>query len=373
MNIALFSSSLDTLCGYGNITYELCMAYHRRGLDFTLFLPPSEKVYADTLAVPFAVECTLPRYVVRFNLWNLWPHLRTINVSQFDMVHSLLDFPHCVIAARSARKYKKPFLMGSQGTYGVMPLTYQPDRYFLMDAFRASKRILVPSQYTKEQILAYAKEQFPIDIIHNGVNFERFQKQVDTSAIRSKFSGKTILLTVGNFKERRGQDLVLRAMALLKERSDLAYIMVGGGSLRAKMEALAEELGIADRVFFAGQQSGDSLLAHFQASDIYIHTPRVFKLNFEGFGIVYLEASSCGKPIIATDAGGIRDAVVDGQTGIVVPDQDIPAIAKAIETLADDAALRGHLGKQGHTYAKEHDWARIADRFLHLYDTVLHG
>ncbi len=373
MNLALFSSSLDTLCGYGNITYELCMAYHRRGIDFTLFLPPSEKVFAEKLAAPFKVDFSLPRYVVRFNLWNLWPHLRRINISRFDMVHSLLDFPHCIIAARSAAKYKKPFLMGSQGTYGVMPLTYQPDRYFLMDAFRLSKKIIVPSKYTKDQILEHAKEQFPIDIIHNGVNFERFQKQVDTTSIRSTFPGKTILLTVGNFKERRGQDLVLCAMAMLKHRSDLAYVMVGGGSLRTKMEELAAELGITDRVHFAGQQSGDNLLSFFQACDVYIHTPRVFKLNFEGFGIVYLEASSCGKPIIATDAGGIRDAVVDGQTGIVVPDEDIPAIAAAIEKMADDPSLREKLGKQGHQYAREHDWAMIADSFLALYDTVLHG
>lgn len=371
MRIALFSSTIDPTCGYGNITYELCKAYQKKGQAFTLFLPQSEKPIVQKLGCTFDVRFTLPRYVVRFNLINVWPHLRTINVSEFDLVHSLLDFPHCIIAARSAKKYKKPFLMGSQGTYGVVPLIHQPDRFLMMQAYRYSKEIVVPSVFTKDTILEYAKESLPISIIHNGVNMERFQKQVPTDSVRNIFPGKTILLTVGNFKERRGQDLVLRALALLKNRSDLAYVLVGGGSQRARLEALAAELGLTDRVHFAGQQSGDALLSYFQGCDIYIHTPRVFRLNFEGFGIVYLEASACAKPIIATDAGGIRDAVVDGQTGIVVPDEDVPAISKAIEKMADNQALRQTLGQGGYSYAQAHDWSLIADSFLALYHKVL--
>ncbi len=373
MRLALFSSTIDITCGYGNITYELCMAMHKKGVELVLFLPREEAGLVKQLAVPFEVRCILPRYVVRFNAVNVWPHLKAVDVRGFDLVHSLLDIPHCVIAQRSAKKYKLPFLMGSQGTYGVAPLTYAPDKYLLKAAYRYSKRIVVPSKFTKEKILEYAHESYPIDIIHNGVNFERFQKKVDTTYVRGLFPGKTTFLTVGNFKERRGQDLVLRALAQVKKkRSDVAYVMVGGGSLRTKMEALADELGVRDIVHFAGQKKDDELLSYFQGCNVYIHTPRVFHLHFEGFGIVYLEASACGKPIIATDAGGIRDAVVDGETGLVVGDEDIEGIAGAMERMLDDADLRKRLGEGGHRYAQKHDWATIADAFLALYHETFH-
>ena len=380
MRVALFSSSIDTLSGYGNITFEFCTELQRKGIAFELFLPCKEEQRVRALSLTFPVRCILPPYFVRTNLLNVWSHFRTIDVSDFDLVHSLLDFPHCFIAARSARTYRKPFIMGSQGTYGVMPLTYLPDRWMLRYAFRTAKRIVVPSTFTKEMIQTYAGESYPIDVIHNGVNFARFQKKVDLNVgaygdtplpLREQFPGKLILLTVGNFKERRGQDLILHALALLKKkRSDFAYLLVGGGSYRAVLERLTDELGLRAHVAFLGQLPGDELLRPFQACDIYVHTPRVYRLNFEGFGIVYLEASACGKPIVATDAGGIRDAVKDSETGIVVPDGDIPAIADALERLLDDPELRLQMGRVGRTYAQENDWSRIVDQFLRVYEDV---
>ncbi|MBI3816693.1 glycosyltransferase family 4 protein, partial [Candidatus Peregrinibacteria bacterium] len=80
-----------------------------------------------------------------------------------------------------------------------------------------------------------------------------------------------------------------------------------------------------------------------------------------------------GKPIVATDAGGVHDAVVDGSTGFVVRDGDVPAIASSIERLLTDGALRASMGERGRRYAEEHDWASIAAHFEELYDAILHG
>ena len=368
MKVAVMSATLERRTGYGNITYEYCSALHRKGVEFVLFLPRGEASLAEKLRLPFPVRCILPRYVVRYNFWNIWPYFRRIDVSQFDLVHSLLDFPFCFLAARSAAKYGKPFLMGAQGTYGVMPLTYAPDKYLLQWAYRQAKHIIVPSRFTKEMILQHAGEKYPIEVIHNGVNFSRFDRVMDTKEIRECAKERKILLTVGNFKERRGQDLVLRALGQLKKkRDDFFYVLIGGGSFRSSLEALVQELDLISHVFFVGQQEGDALVRYFQACDIYVHTPRVFRLNFEGFGIVYLEASACGKPIVATDAGGIRDAVLDGKTGIIVPDEDVEGVARALDRLLSDAELRKRLGEEGKRYAASHDWSIIVDDFLKLY------
>ena len=372
MTVAIFSATLERRTGYGNITYEYCRALHAKGVKFTLFLPRTEAEVAKSLKLPFRVECILPRYVVRFNVGNIWLYFRRIDVAKFDLVHSILDFPFCFLAARSAKKYGKPFLMGAQGTYGVMPLTYAPDKYLLTFAYRHAKRIVVPSLFTKDLIQKVAGEEYPIDIIHNGVDFARFDRTIDTQELRARAGGRKILLTVGNFKERRGQDLILRALGILKKkRSDFFYYLVGGGSLRTSLEELARSLGLTEYVAFVGQKDGEELVRYFHACDIYVHTPRVFRLNFEGFGIVYLEASACGKPLVATDAGGIRDAVIDGETGLIVPDEDVAGIAEALDRLLSDPALCTRLGEEGKRYAREHDWSMIVDDFLKVYDEAI--
>lgn len=371
MRLAIFSSTINAKDGYGNITYELCMHHAANGLDITLFLPQSEQGLVEELALPFPVKCILPEYIFRLHQPKAVAYLRNIDVSGFDVVHSLFAFPYCIIAARSAKKHHKPFLMGAQGTYGVLPLTYFPERQVLKWCYRRAQRITVPSVFTKQLIEEYAKAQYPIDIIHNGVHFDRFAAEVDCSMLRKQYEGKQLLLTVGGLKERKGQDIVLRALAVAKQKCpNLFYIMVGEGKWRSGLEQLATELGVMDRIKFVGNKSGEELVRYFQGCDIYVHTPRVADLKFEGFGIVYLEASACGKPIVATDAGGIRDAVLDGETGLVAPDGDIQGVADRILTLCADKDLRKNLGDAGKKYAQKNDWPFVAGQFENLYRVV---
>ena len=368
MRIALFSPTIDFRNGYGNITFELCSQYHTMGIDFTLFIPMVESELCEKLQVPFAVSPVLQKNIFRLFQREGWKYFTHVNVSAFDIVHSLFAFPFCIPACRSARKYGKRFIMGAQGTYGVLPLTQYPERWFLKKCYRAAQSVTVPSAYTKEQIFTHAKEEYPITIIHNGVHFDRFQKEVDTSSIRERYADKKILLTVGGLKERKGQDLVLRALPKVLERHpDTVYVLVGDGNWKTGLKELAETLGIRDAVDFAGSKTGDELVAYFRACDVYVHTPKVVRLNFEGFGIVYLEASACRKPIVATDAGGIRDAVMDNETGLIVSDGDVEGIASSILTLLDDTALAGRLGDTGWEYAKEHSWTAIAHKYASLY------
>lgn len=374
MRIALFSPRIDVTDGYGNITYEFCRALAEKpGVEFTLFLPHAEKANVKKLECAFPVQYRLAPYVVAFNPLTLLPYLLPVNVRKYDIVHSLFDFPHCFQAAWSARVFRRPFLMGVQGTYGIAPLTTQPNARFLRYALRHANTVTVPSAFTRDLLQETADETYPIRLIHNGVNLARFSKPADASVIRSRFPGKKLLVTVGGLKYRKGQDLVIRAMKLLHDRgrSDLVYLIVGDGPQRGDYEQLAREQGVTEQVIFVGSQEGDALLRFFDAADIYVHTPRVFHLNFEGFGIVYLEAGARGKPVVAADAGGIRDAVIDGETGIIVPEEDVGAIADAVTRLLDDPDLAGRMGQAGRRYAEQHDWSAIVDQFLPLYSEML--
>ncbi|HVM58775.1 MAG TPA: glycosyltransferase family 4 protein [Candidatus Paceibacterota bacterium] len=371
MNIAIFSETIDVTNGHGNITYELCRALHARGVSFTLFLPRDEKVFG---AYPFPVRRELPSYIFRVYTPKALPHFfGSVDLAGFDLVHCLLAFPHSFFAMRMAKKYKLPFLMGGQGTFAVLPLTYPLERRMLLASYRAAKEIMVPSEFTKAKILEYAKSPVaPISIVHNGVNFSRFEKEPDLSALRARYAGKKVLLTVGGLKRRKGQDIVLRALPeVLKRHPDARYVLVGSGDKQEWLESIARELGVAEAVEFVGQKTGEDLVRYFYLADVYVHTPRVNNLNFEGFGIVYLEAGACGKPSVATDAGGIRDAVLDGQTGLVAADGDVAGVASAINRLLDDPMLAKRLGEAGKAYAREHDWDAIAAQFIERYERYI--
>lgn len=374
MRIALFSSTLDVKNGYGNFTYEFCSELaQRKEIDFTLFLPVSERKHSLP-SYTFRVEYVLPDYIFRIKPYNFLPYLGTFSLAGYDLVHSLLDFPYCFMAARIAKKNHLPFIMGAQGTYGVVPLTYFPEKYLLRWSYTQAKKTIVPSVFTKEKIEEYAQQKYPIEIIHNGVNFEKFQFFNGNifSSLKEKYKDKIVLLTVGGLKQRKGQDLVLKALSqVISEVPNIQYVIVGDGSWGEYLKQLAKELKVDSHVEFVGQVNDDDLISYFHTCDIYIHTPRCVNLNFEGFGIVYLEAGACKKPIIATDAGGIRDAVIDGKTGRVVPDEDIEGIAQAIGELAMSVELRENFGENGYVYAQEHTWKKIIDSFIQVYNQVI--
>lgn len=372
MKVALFATTVDIRNGYGNITTHFCLELLKRGIDFTLFLPETEKARVAEMKLPYDVRCELPRVVFRIFERGGFRYTDIVDVSAYDLVHSLFAFPLCIVAARAARNYGKPFMMGAQGTYGVLPLTRFPERWLLKRCYRLARKIAVPSAFTRDQILRHARAAYAIDVVHNGVDFERFQRPVDPAPLKARYGDGPFLLTVGGLKERKGQDLVIRALPMiLQEFPSLTYLLVGKGEMESALRSLAEGLGVGGNVVFCGEQTGDDLLAHFRLADLYVHTPKVVNLNFEGFGIVYVEAGACGVPSIATDAGGIRDAVKDGETGVVVPDGDFEAVARSVVALLRDPARRARMGSAAKEYAQSHDWRYIVDRFVSYYHELV--
>ena len=141
-------------------------------------------------------------------------------------------------------------------------------------------------------------------------------------------------------------------------------MIVGDGPERERLERLAASLGIAQRVAFEGWQS--------DARD-FLTTFDVFVLpsRFEGFPLVLLEAMLAGLPVVATDVGSVAEAVQDGETGLLVPPDDVQALNEALHTLLDDPDLRRKLGDAGRARALEFSPARMAREFEALYAEVL--
>jgi len=216
----------------------------------------------------------------------------------------------------------------------------------------------------------------PIHKIPLGARPEWLRPELSTERVAENGRIPTIL-TVARLSRRdryKGVDVALGAMRELARRGrEFSYRIAGDGDDRNYLEGLAKSAGIADRVEFLGAVPGDQLPALYDACDIFLlcsreeRTPR--GLGFEGFGIVFLEANARGKPVVGGRSGGIPDAVLDGETGLLADPLSPVAVADAVEKLLLDPELRARLGAQGRRRVLAHynwDAAAAQVRELHL-------
>ena len=205
----------------------------------------------------------------------------------------------------------------------------------------------------------------PVGAFDLGTDPVAFHPSRDTGSLRSRWGvgSAPVMLTVARLVPHKGQDSAIRALAALRDEfPDLRYVIVGEGPDKERLRALAGELGVADRIVFAGLLPDNELAEAYATATIYVGLSRIDReINVEGFGISYLEAAASGIPSVAGDSGGVRSAVRDGDTGIVVPPLDFSTIAAAIASLLRDDELRSGMGRAGRDAVETHyNWDRVA-------------
>jgi phosphatidylinositol alpha-1,6-mannosyltransferase len=375
MRIAFFSPSADRKNGWGEVTYELCSSYQKEfgnELSVDLYLPESElgKLYIQSLPFRDSVHAILPPFAYSFrNPKRLWQYLsiNKLNLKP-DFIHAL-DFPYAVSAWRAAKKFNVPFLVTLCGTF-YKPRYFFPDKFLFKEVYRNASHVSAISKFT----LDGPRKLFDIDltktsIIHAGVNYNRFSNLVDAKSIRSLYgSPEYLIIGIGALKARKGFDIVIRAMAQVRDvYPGAVYVIVGQGSDEKSLRKLVHDLNLEKNIYFATDVSDEDLPAYVHAADIYCHTPRMVDGAFEGFGIVYLQAGAAGKPVVGSQSGGVPDAIVNGKTGLLVPENNVKSTAEALIKILGDKSLRESFGRAGKEYAAEHDWPKIAATYRELF------
>lgn len=199
---------------------------------------------------------------------------------------------------------------------------------------------------------------------------------VDCEAIRPRDPAEEqpIILHVARLEEVKGTAYLLRAFATVAQRRvDAELVIIGEGPLRRSLQALSATLRIPERVRFLGAQPHAEVLAWMRrAAALVLPGVRTASGRAEGLGLVLLEAAASGVPVIASRVGGMPEAVTDGQTGFLVPERDVRALAERLAELLDDAPLRRALGAQGRTRVEERfDLRRQTAALESLYDSLL--
>jgi len=181
---------------------------------------------------------------------------------------------------------------------------------------------------------------------------------------RLDLGNRRVLLTVARLDQRKGHDMVLRSLRRLE--SDVVYLIAGRGREEDRLRALADELGVQDRVRFLGFVPDSDLPTVYNLCDVFVMPNRVtegtdLQGDIEGFGISFLEAGACEKPVVAGRSGGAVEAVLDGNTGLLVDPQSEKKIADALQRLLEAPQFSESLGRQARQrIGREFDWRILA-------------
>jgi phosphatidylinositol alpha-1,6-mannosyltransferase len=213
------------------------------------------------------------------------------------------------------------------------------------------------SAYTRGRFASAFGPNAALEYVPPGVDTDRFAPDPAARAeMRSRYGlgDRPVVLCLSRLVPRKGQDMLIRALSAIRERVDGAVlVIVGGGPYLATLHRLAREAGVTDHVIFTGGVPSAELPAHHAMADVFAMPCRTrgAGLDVEGLGIVYLEASSTGVPVVAGTSGGAPETVRDGVTGRVVNGRDVDEVATAIADILADPGRAAEMGAAGRRWA----------------------
>lgn len=236
-----------------------------------------------------------------------------------------------------------------------LELPHPRDRFVAKSLLRNAKAVCAISNFTAEQIIERSKISLKnVKAFWPGIDNTRFNRSnIDNEIIKEYgLEDKKIILTVSGLRKRKGIDNVIRALpAVIEKVSNAIYLIVGDGGEMGNLKGLVRSLNLENYVLFIGNIPNEKTPHFYNIADVFIMTSYVnyqdCVSDFEGFGLVFLEANACGVPTIAGRSGGMVDAVLDGVTGFLVDPFDLSEIANKLVTILTDSQLRKKLGENG--------------------------
>ena len=230
--------------------------------------------------------------------------------------------------------------------------------------YRKAQFVSAITDFVRGRLVEFGVSPEKIVVVKPGTDPEQYRPL----KAESRFGNKKIILSVGRLVERKGFDMVIKAMQAIKKRvPEALYVLVGDGPYKDKLQLMAKEAGLGDAVQFAGRVSGDELASFYNACEVFIMPSRTLdkKGDIEGFGIVYLEANACGKPVIGGRDSGANEAIIDGKTGILVDPLSVSQISDAIVKCLNDVNFARVLGENGRKRViEEFNWDRSIKQFI---------
>jgi len=360
-HIGLLAADLTHKHGWAHYSLSLIQALERAGVQISVIAsrnsPPLEGV--RVLPILPAVDPQESGMIV--GLLRAVPQVRAA-LRECDLIHTMIE-PYAPLAALVA--CRRPMILTGHGSY---VLTAQQRRFPVSAlyswAYRRALMVCV-SHYTARAVES-ALPGIRTAVVNNGVDYTRFAD--------IRHVGGAGVLSVGAVKARKGTLELVRAMAHIP---DVRCTIVGSLTLEpgyvAQVKAEIARLGLDERVILSGHVSDGELKRHYAEADVFALPSLNVDWKFEGYGLSLIEANAAGLPVIGTTGCGAEDAVVDGITGLLIPQAHLDVgLAGAIMRLLADRDLAARMGADGRAYAQTHTWDHVAAQMLTLYKDALY-
>ena len=364
-----------TFGGSGTVATELGMELARRG----------HEVHFITFEKPYRLQFDPNIYfhqvpVMHYPLFENTPASLSLAVKmhevvcndKLDILHVHYAIPHATAAylvRQMCTRVRVPYVTTLHGT--DITLVGNDPSYHTITKFsiEQSNAVTCVSQWLKDESIARFDIQRSIQVIHNPVDIDRFQRREPTCCGRERYApnGEPILIHISNFRPVKRIDDIIHIFHGVRKQMPAKLLMVGDGPLRNPAQQLARDLGIDEDVTFLGTQ--DHVETLLSIADLCL-----LPSEYESFGLAALEANACEVPVIASHAGGLPEAVGHGETGYLCPMGDIESMtARALEILRDPV-LHDRMGKAGAERARRLFAAdQITAQYERLYEGLLNG
>jgi phosphatidyl-myo-inositol dimannoside synthase len=308
-----------------------------------------------------------------FHYMQAWRRLAAIvRRHRPDAIQAGKGLPEGLLAAALGRQFRLPYSCFVHGEELTLARGSRELSRLMAGVLRRAHRIIANSQHTRTLLRdGWSVGDERVVVLHPGVDTAVFTPAPYDPVVRSElgWGGRPVILTVGALQKRKGQDMMIRALPAIRRRCpDVLYSIVGEGWEQDYLRQLAVDQAVQDHVEFRGAPSDRELIACYQQCDLFALPNRAVGWDFEGFGIVLLEAQSCGKPVVTGASGGTIETIEDGRTGIAVACESPDALSSVVADLLEDPERRQAMGCCGRRRAVEQfDWAVIANRIRKLF------
>ena len=331
-----------------NIPQELRDKYEANGVDVAPAINYESGIfnYYRELGKVIRNYSVTAVHIAFFNYFSLIPWLARLRGVRYIVYH---ERNPGVIRAKSWKRR----LLQLRGRLATLPVT----------------RVAAISQFIKQQLVEVGVPERRISLVYNGVDARRYSPDPTAKEQLAKALSirpeEIILATLSYLKPHKNIDVIIEACQQLTERGVACRLLViGEGMMRCEWEALAEKLGIADRIHWLGHVSDP--IPILQGCDAFLMVSMG-----EGFGLALAEAMACGTAVVATRSGALNEIVEDGNSGLLVPPRDVSALADAIEKLAKDEGKRRQMARRGTERVRRHYTVEASiEKMMNVYETM---
>lgn len=366
MKICFVTESIDYSKGSGRFAHSMIKTLRDNfGVEPVILMNRGEKVLLEGAKPVLFVNNKLFRFIIN-------PTVIAWYSRKADLIHAFDGWPYMVLAYLASRLNGKKYSATLYGTYAVLPLRKRFQGLLLRRAYDNSAFCTAISTVTAQRI----KEAYPpvkVEVILQGIDYSHYQNTPPPERIIEN----DFILTVATMKKRKGYHISIPVFAKLKKDfPDLKYVILATRDMDnyvRKITELMRQLGVGKDIIWLERVSENELISLYKNAKVFF-VPSISLESrdyFEGFGSVYLEAQSCGLPVVTSQGGGQEEALIDNKTGFLIREGDIEGYHQAVKKLLSDGILREKMSQEAKKFAESMDWKNNLKKYYERYKEII--